>query len=72
MTQPIEYYKFNPECRVLDTETNVWTTINTTQDVARAGATLVYNGKDFYAVQGELKPGVRSAITIKGIIEKQQ
>lgn len=72
MTQPIEYYKFNAECRVLDTETNVWTTINTTQDVARAGATLVYNGKDFYAVQGELKPGVRSAITIKGIIEKQQ
>ena len=69
MTQPVEYYKFNPECRIFDTETATWTTILTTQDAARAGATLVFNGKEFYAVQGELKPGVRSAVTFKGELQ---
>ena len=68
MTQPIEYYKFNAECRVFDTETSSWTVIDKIPDIARAGATLVFNGKEFYAVQGELKPGVRSPVTIKGEI----
>lgn len=68
MTQPIEYYKFNTECRIFDTATNSWTIIDNTSDAARAGATLVFNGKEFFAVQGELKPGVRSAVTIKGEI----
>ncbi|OPZ25516.1 MAG: N-acetylneuraminate epimerase precursor [Bacteroidetes bacterium ADurb.BinA174] len=70
MTQPIEYYKFNPECRVFDTETGIWTTLLASPDLARAGATLVYNKKEFYAVQGELKPGVRSAVTIKGELKQ--
>ncbi|MDO5666023.1 MAG: cyclically-permuted mutarotase family protein [Bacteroidia bacterium] len=73
MTQPIEYYKFNTECRIFDTFTGNWKTINVTPHTARAGATLVFNGKEFFAVQGELKPGVRSAVTIKGeIIFKNQ
>lgn len=68
MTQPVEYYKFNSECRVYDTFTGEWTTIDNTTDAARAGATLVYEGNRFYAVQGELKPGLRSPVSFKGDI----
>lgn len=69
MTQPVEYYKFNTECRVYDTQKGEWNTIDNTTDAARAGATLVYDGNQFFAVQGELKPGVRSAYTFKGEIK---
>jgi N-acetylneuraminate epimerase len=68
MTQPIAYYKFNPECRIFDTKTNRWQTIDVTQNAARAGATLVFENDTFYLVQGELKPGVRTPITWKGEI----
>ena len=69
MTQPIDYYKFNTVCRVYDTQTGKWSVIDSTTDAARAGATLVYEDKQFYVVQGELKPGVRSASTFKGEIK---
>ena len=59
MTQPIDYYKFNSECRVYDTQTGKWSVIDNTADAARAGATLVFDANQFYAIQGELKPGVR-------------
>ncbi|MBZ4651636.1 MAG: Cyclically-permuted mutarotase family protein [Proteiniphilum sp.] len=69
MTQPVNYYRFNPECRVFDTKTGRWTTIDSTLNAARAGATLVGDGHMFYAVQGELKPGVRSPETWRGEIK---
>ena len=69
MTQPVAYYRFNPECRVFDTRNGRWTTIDSTPHAARAGATLVSDGPVFYAVQGELKPGVRSPETWKGEIK---
>ncbi|WP_332456554.1 hypothetical protein [Petrimonas sp.] len=72
MTQPIEYYKFNPECRIFDTFTGEWETIEVTPYTARAGATLAFSGKTFYAVQGELKPGVRTPVTIKGEIKYEK
>ena len=68
MTQPIAYYKFNPECRIFDTKTNRWQTIDVTPNAARAGATLVFEDNIFYLIQGELKPGVRTPITWKGKI----
>ncbi len=68
MTQPMAYYKFNPECRIFDTKTNRWQTIDVTQNAARAGATLVFENDTFYLIQGELKPGVRTPITWKGKI----
>ena len=68
MTQPINYYRFNTECRIFDTKTGEWSTIDQTPNAARAGATLVWNGTTFYTVQGELKPGVRSPETWKGMI----
>lgn len=72
MTQPIEYYKFNPECRIFDTFTGEWETIDFTPYAAHAGATLAFSGKTFYAVQGELKPGVRTPITVKGEIKYEK
>lgn len=69
MTQPVEYYKFNTECRVYDTQTRECSVIDNTNDAAHAGATLVFEGNQFYVVQGELKPGVRSAYTFKGEIK---
>ena len=68
MTRPIEDYKFSRECRIFDTVTGGWKTILDTSLTARAGATLVFEGKEFYVVQGELKPGVRTPVTIKGEI----
>jgi len=69
MTQPVEYYNFNKECRVFDTESNTWKTIDTISFAARAGATLVFSKNKFYAVQGELKPGVRTKVSMKGTVE---
>ncbi len=66
MTQPIASYRFNPECRIFDTLTGEWKTIDVTSHAARAGATLVFSGKEFYTIQGELKPGVRSPETWSG------
>lgn len=69
MTQPIEHYKFNKEYRLYDTETNEWSTLDVSANGARAGATLVPDGRTFYAVQGELKPGVRTPEIWKGEIK---
>lgn len=69
MTQPIDYYKFNKEYRLFDTETNIWSTLDVSENGARAGATLLPDGRTFYAVQGELKPGVRTPETWKGEIK---
>ncbi len=68
MLQPLEYYKFNSACRIFDTATGTWKTIKKSPNAARAGATLVYKDKTFYNVQGELKPGVRSNKTWKGVV----
>ncbi|GJH40773.1 mutarotase [Capnocytophaga sp. HP1101] len=65
MTQPIEYYNFNKECYLFDTETKQWSVLATQSEFARAGATLVGTPNEFYLVQGELKPGVRSPKTYK-------
>ena len=65
MTHPIAYYKFNQECYLFDTHTKQWSVLDTQPDFARAGATLVGTPDEFYLIQGELKPGVRSPKTYK-------
>ena len=69
MTQPIEYYRFNKECYLFDTHTQQWSVLDTQTDFARAGATLVGSPDEFYLVQGELKPGVRSNKTFKVVVK---
>ena len=70
MTQPIDYYNFNKECYVFDTDKKQWLVLAKKADFARAGATLVGNTEEFYLIQGELKPGVRSPKTYKLQIKK--
>ncbi len=53
MTQPISYYRFNPECRLFDTKTGEWSTIDNTSHTARAGATLVWDGATLRGEQKE-------------------
>ena len=68
MTQPTDYYNFNKECYVFDKKQ--WLVLAKKADFARAGATLVGNTEEFYLIQGELKPGVRSPKTYKLQIKK--
>ena len=70
MTQPTDYYNFNKECYVFDTDKKQWLVLAKKADFARAGATLVGNTEEFYLIQGELKPGVRSPKTYKLQIKK--
>ncbi len=53
MTQPISYYRFNPECRLFDTKTGEWITIDSIPHTARAGATLVWDGATLRGEQKE-------------------
>ena len=69
MTQPVDYYKFNREYRLYDVVTNSWATVDKASQGARAGAVLVGNENEFFVVQGELKPGVRTPETWKGSIK---
>lgn len=69
MTRPVEFYQFNQAYRLYDIITNSWTTIDNAPQGARAGATLVGSSNQFYVVQGEIKPGVRTPETWKGNIK---
>ncbi len=68
LTQSQEYYNFSKKSRVFDSYKGTWRTIDQSSNVARAGATIVYNKNKFWLVQGELKPGVRSPQTWMGTI----
>ena len=69
MQNPPEYYRFNDRICVYNTHTNQWRELYQTSLTARAGAALVGRGKQFYSINGELKPGIRTPqinkITIK-------
>ncbi|MDI9522101.1 MAG: hypothetical protein QM237_02400, partial [Bacteroidota bacterium] len=53
MTHPISYYRFNLECRLFDTKTGEWSTIDSLPHTARAGATLVWDETTRRGKQGE-------------------
>lgn len=60
MNQPVEWYLFNPSLLAFDTKTNKWESLGNFQELARAGAGIVWNGKELLIVGGEIKPGVRT------------
>lgn len=66
LSHPIEWYRFNQDVLVFDPTTEVWRTVATTPEAARAGAGLVAtdNG-DLIVIGGELKPRIRSAEVAK-------
>ena len=56
-----EWYNFNSELLIYHTLTDTWTTESRSPLLARAGLSVVPFGDDWIAIDGESKPGVRSA-----------
>ena len=61
MNHPVAWYKFNDQLLIYHTITNSWVVESRSPLMARAGAAMVPYGGDWYVVDGETKPGVRSA-----------
>ncbi len=55
-----DWYRFNPKILVYNTVTDTWAARDSIPQLARAGAALVKQGKDYLLVNGELMPGIRS------------
>lgn len=69
LLHPAEWYKFNRKILVYNTRRNAWQEVLETPEVARAGAALVGNGKTFFSIGGELKPGIRTTEIVRITIE---
>lgn len=61
LTHPVEWYRFNDELVIYHTITDTWVTESRSPLLARAGAAIVPFGKTWIVVNGESKPGIRSA-----------
>ena len=61
MLHPAEWYRFNDELLIYHTITDTWVTESRSPLLARAGAALVACGDEWILVDGESKPGIRSA-----------
>lgn len=69
MSMDIEAYRFNDKVWVYDTESDEWTIYEQTPHTARAGAIMVQTGEGFLNIQGELKPGIRTPMSARGILK---
>lgn len=56
-----DWYKFRSDILVYNTITNAWSTTAGDERFARAGAQIVTVGNEWYIINGESMPGVRSA-----------
>ncbi|MBQ7634188.1 MAG: cyclically-permuted mutarotase family protein [Bacteroidaceae bacterium] len=66
LSHPAEWYKFSPNLMVYQTVTDAWARLFEGKELARAGAAVVpvkdaLGGVHWYVINGEEKPGVRSA-----------
>ena len=61
MNHPVAWYKFNDQLLIYHTITNSWVVESRSPLMARAGAAMIPYGGEWYVVDGESKPGVRSA-----------
>lgn len=61
MLHPAEWYRFNDELLIYHTITDTWVTESRSPLLAKAGAALVACGNEWILVDGESKPGIRSA-----------
>ncbi len=57
------WYKFNDEILIYHTITDTWVTESRNPLLARAGASLIPCGGEWYIVNGESKPGIRATDT---------
>lgn len=69
LLHPVEWYKFNRKILVYNTRRDTWQEVMETPEVARAGAALTGDGKTFFSINGELKPGIRTPRIVKITIE---
>lgn len=60
MAHSPEWYQFNNRLLLYNTRSRQWKEMVRTSNIARAGAALVSDGKDFFCINGELKPGIRT------------
>lgn len=60
MKKAPEWYRFNSDLLLYDTDAREWQTVEGPKDLARAGGILLRKGDTLYMVCGETKPGVRS------------
>lgn len=61
MTHEPQWYRFNDELLIYHTITDTWVTESKDARLARAGAAVVKCAGEWVVIDGELKPGVRSA-----------
>lgn len=65
LQHPIEWYRFNPVIFVFDPSSLEWQRSMPVADAARAGAGMVAGANDdIYIIGGELKPRIRSSVTL--------
>ncbi|MGM9755402.1 MAG: cyclically-permuted mutarotase family protein [Parabacteroides sp.] len=57
---PVEWYRFNTDGLVYDTETKQWNQLGHYEPFARAGAGAVITDQQVTVICGELKPGIRT------------
>lgn len=69
LLHPVEWYKFNRKIWVYNTRRDAWQVVLESPEVARAGAALVGDGKTFFSINGELKPGIRTPRIVKITVE---
>ncbi|MHB9054764.1 MAG: cyclically-permuted mutarotase family protein [Paludibacteraceae bacterium] len=58
--QPVGWYKFTPDLYLYNVTKNTWRTLGKNTRAALAGASVTYNDKEIYVINGEIKPGVRT------------
>ena len=56
-----EWYKFNRQLLIYHTEQDRWESVGDFPGLARAGAVMILYGKKIIVINGETKPGIRSA-----------
>lgn len=61
MHHPAAWYQFNEELLIYHTITDTWVVESRSPLMARAGAAMIAYGGEWYVVDGESKPGIRSA-----------
>lgn len=61
LTHPADWYRFNNELLIYHTITDTWITESQSPLLARAGAGVTKLSNEWIIVDGESKPGVRSA-----------
>lgn len=66
--QPAKDYFFNQTVAVYNVGKNAWENWGNTPFLGRAGASLTINGDKLLLVNGEIKPGLRTANAAKGLI----